>query len=350
MTAQLATSGRYRSWMSYIRDFGRWLRARGQSDAYVLSDQWKARSVPVHPYLLTQREIEAFFGAAAQLDTSSPWRWQAVAFFALMHSCEIRTGEARGLLAEHVDLSSQHIDVLWSKEKRSRRLPVTDELAEVLAACDDASSSRFGHRERTDDPLYRARRLLTMAGERLDEKSHVTVMVLLRAGDTKGHVGASYNAKEAIRGLYCVPTYELASQFMDELIRDTDNLSWSPEVRSLGRALKRWQGHIIAWHQAHFTNAPSEAANNLIKKTKRTAFSFRSFRNFRVRSLLYAGKPNWDLLATITPRQFPKSRESGKAVLLATARRNSGTSARDGKRASRPRNLYLPCGNRSSAL
>jgi transposase len=35
---------------------------------------------------------------------------------------------------------------------------------------------------------------------------------------------------------------------------------------------------------------------------KRVAFGFRSFRNYRVRSLLYAGKPNWDLLATITPR------------------------------------------------
>ena len=26
------------------------------------------------------------------------------------------------------------------------------------------------------------------------------------------------------------------------------------------------------------------------------------FRNYRIRALLYAGKPNWDLLATITPR------------------------------------------------
>ena len=32
------------------------------------------------------------------------------------------------------------------------------------------------------------------------------------------------------------------------------------------------------------------------------AFGFTRFRNYRVRVLLYAGKPNWDLLATITPR------------------------------------------------
>jgi hypothetical protein len=32
VTAQLATSGRYRSWMSYIRDFGRWLTVHGDRD------------------------------------------------------------------------------------------------------------------------------------------------------------------------------------------------------------------------------------------------------------------------------------------------------------------------------
>jgi len=46
---------------------------------------------------------------------------------------------------------------------------------------------------------------------------------------------------------------------------------------------------------------PTEAANNLIKRVKRAAFGFTSFRNYRIRALLYAGKPNWDLLATVKP-------------------------------------------------
>ncbi len=94
---RLACSGRYRSWMSYIRDFGRWLKAHENTDAYVLSERWKAPFVPAHPYLLSAHEIESFFAAAARLDAQSPWKWQAVAFFALMHSCGIRTGEARAL-------------------------------------------------------------------------------------------------------------------------------------------------------------------------------------------------------------------------------------------------------------
>ena len=52
----------------------------------------------------------------------------------------------------------------------------------------------------------------------------------------------------------------------------------------------------MAWHQARFTNAPTEAANNLIKRVKRVAFGFTPFRNYRVRVLLYAGRPNWALL------------------------------------------------------
>ena len=63
-----------------------------------------------------------------------------------------------------------------------------------------------------------------------------------------------------------------------------------------------WRTQIAAWHQAHVSNGPTEATNNLIKVVKRIAFGFTSFRNYRIRTLLYAGHPNWDLLATITPR------------------------------------------------
>jgi transposase len=48
--------------------------------------------------------------------------------------------------------------------------------------------------------------------------------------------------------------------------------------------------------------------NNLIKRIKRIGFGLRCFRQYRVRALLYAGRLNWDLLATITPRSDPKRR------------------------------------------
>ncbi|MCZ7532698.1 MAG: tyrosine-type recombinase/integrase [Acidimicrobiia bacterium] len=146
VTAQLEYSGRYRSWMSYIRDFGRWLQTQGNNDTYVLSSRWKAPFVPATPYLLTTCDIDCFFAAASQLKAQSPWQWQAVAFFTLMHSCGLRTGEARALGADHVDLDGGHIDIHWSKGKRSRRLPLTGEVVDVLAACEQTTRTRFASR------------------------------------------------------------------------------------------------------------------------------------------------------------------------------------------------------------
>ncbi len=76
---------------------------------------------------------------------------------------------------------------------------------------------------------------------------------------------------------------------------------------SLGRTLLRWREQIAAWHQAHVSNGPTEAANNLIKRVKRVAFGLTRFRNFRIRVLLYAGRPNWDLLATVTPAEIRRA-------------------------------------------
>jgi integrase len=135
--------------MSYIRDVGRWLQAHGHSGAYVLSDQWKAAFVPAHPYLLTTHEIERFFAAAAHLDAQSPWQWQAAAFFTLMHSCGLRTGESRLLSPNRVDLREVHLDVVWSKGNRSRRLPLTGQVIEVLVACDQTTRRQFGASRQT---------------------------------------------------------------------------------------------------------------------------------------------------------------------------------------------------------
>jgi transposase len=160
----------------------------------------------------------------------------------------------------------------------------------------------LGHRGRKDDPLYRCRRLLTKAHERLDERGENKLVGLLAAGDPKGEVTTAWHAKEAVRQIYSHHDAELARQWVDELIDDMKSEDKPPEVQSLARTLTRWKGHILAWHTEKLTNGPTEAANNLVKRVKRTAFGFRSFRNYRVRSLLYAGKPNWDLLATVIPR------------------------------------------------
>ena len=160
----------------------------------------------------------------------------------------------------------------------------------------------MGHRGRKHDPLYRSRRLLTRADERLDDRGRSKLMGLLDAGDPNGDVRMTWHAKEVVRSLYEHTDAALALEFVTRLGHDLQDQSCPIEVRSLGRTLLRWREQIAAWHQAHVSNGPTEAANNLIKRVKRVAFGLTRFRNFRIRVLLYAGRPNWDLLATITPR------------------------------------------------
>ena len=160
----------------------------------------------------------------------------------------------------------------------------------------------LGHRGRKSDPLYRCRRLLTMADERLEEHGRTRLVGLLRAGDPKGEVATAWHAKEAVRELYGHNDSELALEFVDRLADDMIDAVQPIEVRSLGRTLSRWRLQIAAWHTFHVSNGPTEAANNLIKRVKRAAFGFTNFANYRIRSLLYAGKPDWSLIGVVTPR------------------------------------------------
>jgi transposase len=160
----------------------------------------------------------------------------------------------------------------------------------------------FGHRGRKHDPLYRARRRLVMARERLTVDGHERLMGLLAAGDPHREVWFAWNAKEVVRQIYDHTDPALAVEWVDEIGRDFCDESMPLEVRRLGRTIKRWKDQIVAWHHAHVSNGPTEAVNNLIKRVKRVAFGFRRFEHYRIRALLYAGKPNWDLLATLTPR------------------------------------------------
>lgn len=184
------------------------------------------------------------------------------------------------------------------------RAPVRSHLANTkLDECRRrVQNATLGHRGHKHDPLYRCRRLLTKADERLDDRGRDKLLGLLRAGDPNGEVTTAWHAKEATREIYTHTNTELASEFVERLADDMVDPDHPIEVRSLGCTLRRWKLQIVAWHAAHVSNGPTEAVNNLIKRVKRAAFGFTSFRNYRVRSLLYAGKPNWELLATIRPR------------------------------------------------
>jgi transposase len=94
----------------------------------------------------------------------------------------------------------------------------------------------------------------------------------------------------------------LAAEWIDAIGRDFTDPEIPLEVRRLGRTIRRWRDQIVAWHQAHVSNGPTEAVNNLVRRVKRAAFGFRRYDHHRIRVLLYAGRPNWGLLDIITSR------------------------------------------------
>jgi len=159
----------------------------------------------------------------------------------------------------------------------------------------------LGHRGRKDDPLYRARRRLLLGRQRLTDAQADRVMGLVRAGDPRSEVGYAYAAKEVVRQIYEHIDTNLAVEWVDELIDSFTDEAMPPEVRRLGRTIRKWHQQIVAWHASRVSNGPTEAVNNLAKRIKRVAFGLTNFAHHRIRCLLYAGKPNWALLDTITP-------------------------------------------------
>ncbi len=160
----------------------------------------------------------------------------------------------------------------------------------------------LGHRGRKHDPLYRSRRLLLTGHDRLDDKGEAKLLSLLDAGDPRREVRDAWHVKEVVRSIYDLNDPTVALEFVTDLAAELQDREMSPEVRRLGRTIKTWRTQIAAWHACKLSNGPTEGANCMIKRVKRIGCGFKNFGHYRIRVLLYAGKPNWDLLATVTPR------------------------------------------------
>lgn len=131
-----------RCYFSYLRGLARFMHTRGLQ-AYELAAVFNRNKPRPPTYLLSSAEIEEFFAIAANdVPYADPWTWQATAFFGLMHSCGLRTGETRKLTTDTVNLTKGYLDVLDSKGHRSRRLPLTAEVVDLLREC-DVRTSKF---------------------------------------------------------------------------------------------------------------------------------------------------------------------------------------------------------------
>ena len=128
-------------------------------------------------------------------------------------------------------------------------------------------------------------------------------------GPVRNRYRTQYTGNQDLEHRTCSARHDRVSPPRDA--QDAEHHAWSAhtaafsgtytaEINRLGRTIWRWRHQIANWHAARVTNAATEAANNLAKRVKRAAFGFTNFNNYRIRALLYAGKPNWALLDTLT--------------------------------------------------
>jgi transposase len=172
-------------------------------------------------------------------------------------------------------------------------------IAAVDAVRRRVQQQRLGHRGRSGDPLYRARKLLVIKATADDPELQGRLESLLALGDPDGEVAFAYSIKEAVARFYEIADPEEAADLLRDIIDHSSKRSAPFEVRRLARTLRNWFEPIVAWHTARVSNGPTEGMNNLLKRVKRVAFGFTNFENFRIRALLYAGKPNPRVLDSI---------------------------------------------------
>ncbi len=206
-----------------------------------------------------------------------------------------------------LDMSATYAAVYTVMLPRAHQVVDPYHVISLANRCLDAVRRRVqteqtGHRGRRDDPLYRARRALLRGEETLDEGATQRLWSLLELGDPAAEVAIAYRMKERLRDFYRTRDPDEARAILDELQRHCRKKAMPPEVQKLGRTLHAWFDKIANFHLARVSNGPTEALNNLVKRIKRIGFGFRNFDNYRIRALLYAGRPNWRVLGSIVVR------------------------------------------------
>ena len=148
-----------------------------------------------------------------------------------------------------------------------------------------------GHRGRTGDPLYRARRVLhTGAGLRTDRQQQR--LTALFAADEHVQVEATWGIYQRMIGAYREPDRATGRQLMSNLI---DALGRGvpaalSELVTLGRTLKKRAEDVLAYFDRPGTsNGPTEAINGRLEHLRGSALGFRNLTNYIARSLLETG-------------------------------------------------------------
>ena len=148
-----------------------------------------------------------------------------------------------------------------------------------------------GHRGRTGDPLYGARRMLHTGADLLTDKQAKRLEDLF-AVESHVEVEATWGIYQRMIAAYRHPDASRGRQLMQAVINTLSRGVPAAliELRRLGRTLKRRAGDVLAYFDRPRTsNGPTEAINGRLEHLRGSALGFRNLSHYIARSLLETG-------------------------------------------------------------
>ena len=148
-----------------------------------------------------------------------------------------------------------------------------------------------GHRGRSNDPLYRARRTLHTREDLLTDRQRERLMVLF-TNPEHVEVKATWGILQRMIAAYRHPDRATGRAAMSAVIaalRDGVPAVLA-ELRRLGRTLNQRAADVLAYFERPGTsNGPTEALNGRLEHLRGSALGFRNLNNYIARCLLETG-------------------------------------------------------------
>ncbi|GAB3849736.1 hypothetical protein GCM10028800_20120 [Nesterenkonia populi] len=148
-----------------------------------------------------------------------------------------------------------------------------------------------GHRGRTGDPLYGARRTLRTGADLLTEPQSRRIEKVFTT-DEHVEVEATWSVYQKIVAAYRHPSKKDGKQLLQQVITSLRREIPAKliEVKKLGRTLNKRTLDILAYFDRPGTSSgPTEAINDRLEHLRGTALGFRNLTNYITRALLDTG-------------------------------------------------------------
>lgn len=119
-----------------------------------------------------------------------------------------------------------------------------------------------------NDPLYKVRRTLLTGDEHLTDRQRERLDRYLPIGDPNGEVEVTWSVYQQVRSIYHAESQSTGRKLAEKLL-DRLHTCPIPEVKRLGKTLRRWREEILAYFATGgVSNGGTEAINGVIEKTR----------------------------------------------------------------------------------